>query len=103
MAPPPSAFSVRGPLQGVSQETFLSLFPPLPAVSHPAGNPAALSMFRCQVCRKAVPPGTACQRLVIQTRPKKYPYRSRANRIVRLSESGKLKEVYVDDPGGEGR
>ena len=31
------------------------------------------------------------------------PFRSRANRIVRLNESGKKKEKFIDDPGGAGR
>ncbi len=60
-------------------------------------------MFRCQLCAKVVPAGTACQRVVTLTRPKKYPSRSRANRFWRVSDTGKRKEVYTDDPGGFGR
>jgi len=50
-----------------------------------------------------VPPGTPAQRVVVQTRPKQYQYRAKANRVVRLIESGKKKVVYIDDPGGVGR
>ena len=60
-------------------------------------------MFRCELCRCVVPPRTACQRLVLQWRTKKYPYRSRANTFFRTNEAGKRKEHHTDDRGGEGR
>jgi len=60
-------------------------------------------VFTCQLCCRAVPPRTPAQRVVVCTRVKKYPYRPKANRVVRLSENGKPKEVFVDDPGGVGR
>lgn len=50
-----------------------------------------------------VPAGTTAHRVVLATRPRKYPFRSRANRIVRLNENGKRKEKFIDDPGGAGR
>jgi hypothetical protein len=50
-----------------------------------------------------VPPRTPAQRVVVQTRVKKYPFRPKANRVVRLSENGKPKVTFVDDPGGVGR
>lgn len=49
------------------------------------------------------PPGTAASRLVLATRPRLYPVRPRAHRVVRLSETGKKKEVLIDDPGGTGQ
>jgi hypothetical protein len=50
-----------------------------------------------------VPSGTSAQRIVVETRAKKYPFRPEANRVVRLSEKGKRKVIFVDDPGGAGR
>jgi hypothetical protein len=47
--------------------------------------------------------GVAAQRLVVQTRTKKYPFRAKANRIVQLSDKGKRKVIWVDDPGGAGQ
>ena len=60
-------------------------------------------MFQCQLCRRVAPQRTPAQRVVVQTRPKKYPFRSDANRIVRLSDNGKRRERFIDDPGGVGR
>jgi hypothetical protein len=60
-------------------------------------------MFRCQLCGQVVPAGTPSQRLVVKTRQKSYPFRSRVNRLIKLSETGKPKEVFTDDPGGTGR
>jgi hypothetical protein len=60
-------------------------------------------VFRCQLCNKVVPPRTAAQRVVVETRARKYPSRLRANCVIRLSEKGKRKETFIDDPGGVGR
>jgi hypothetical protein len=61
-------------------------------------------MFRCQLCQCVVPPRTPSQRLVVKRRGKEYPYRSRANVVVRRPATDKKpKKVYVDDPGGEGQ
>ena len=61
-------------------------------------------MFRCQLCQCIVSPRTPPQRLIVKKRRKKYPYRSRANVIVRQSAPDKKpKKVYLDDPGGEGQ
>jgi len=49
-----------------------------------------------------VPAGTHAHRLVIATRPRLYPIRLRANRLVRLTEKGKRKVTFVSDPGGAG-
>jgi hypothetical protein len=59
-------------------------------------------MFRCQLCQQVVPAGTPSRHLVVQTRQKSYPFRSRVNRIIRLTDTGKHKEVFLDDPGGAG-
>src|SRR5262249_44786018 len=62
-------------------------------------------MYRCQLCGTTVPPGTPCHRLVVQTRPARYPFRSRANCFRRLVNDGKRKkhkDIYTDDPGGTG-
>jgi hypothetical protein len=61
-------------------------------------------MFRCQLCQCLVPPRTPLQRLVLKKRGKKYPYRSRANVIVRQRRTDKKpRKETVDDPGGEGQ
>jgi hypothetical protein len=60
-------------------------------------------VFVCQLCRRAVPPHTPAHRLVVETRPRKYPFRREANLVVRLNDNGKKKEYRIDDPGGAGR
>jgi hypothetical protein len=42
-------------------------------------------------------------RVVIETRPKTYPYRPGANRLGRPDKKGKRKVMFMDDPGGSGR
>ncbi len=59
-------------------------------------------MFQCQLCGAVVPPRTPCHRLVVRTRPVKYPCRREVNRVVRLVK-GKRKERLTDDPGGSGQ
>jgi hypothetical protein len=71
-------------------------------VSQPVVILRLFFVFRCQLCRQAVPPHTPAQRVIVRTRVKKYPFRSAANRIVRVSENGKRKERFIDDPGGVG-
>ena len=61
-------------------------------------------MFRCPLCQAVVPPRTPAHCLVVRRRTKKYPFRSRANTIVRKPDPGKKpKREYRDDPGGEGQ
>jgi hypothetical protein len=36
-------------------------------------------------------------------RPKTYPHRPKANRVARLDANGKVKVIWLDDPGGTGR
>lgn len=59
-------------------------------------------MFKCQICHRIVPPRTKATRIVLSTRVAVYPYRSQANRVVRVNETGHRKEFFVDDPGGTG-
>jgi hypothetical protein len=49
------------------------------------------------------PAGIPAVRVVIATRPKTYPYRPAANRLVRPDKKGKRHVTFVDDPGGSGR
>src|SRR5262249_17869406 len=93
------------------QTTFHSLI--RPALGSPPGvNPfetsatskayfSAVSMYRCQMCGAVVPPRTPCHRLVVQTRPARYPFRPEVNRVGRWV-NGKPKERWTDDPGGSG-
>jgi hypothetical protein len=60
-------------------------------------------MFRCQLCQSVVPPRTPCHRLALARRRKAYPFRARANALVRTSETGKRKAYHTDDPGGQGQ
>ena len=74
----------------------------LPEVSHPAALAQAPGVYRCEACGCVVPPRTPAYRRVLKKRQKEYPYRPKANRVVRLSDNGKPKESFVDDPGGTG-
>lgn len=55
-------------------------------------------MFRCDVCNTLTAPGTPATRVIVETRPRKYPRRHDA--FLR-SVSGKMKRF--DDPGGSGQ
>jgi hypothetical protein len=59
-------------------------------------------MFICQICGGLVPPRTPAIRVVLQSRPKHYPFRPHANVFHRLDTSGKMKAHTSDDPGGTG-
>jgi hypothetical protein len=73
-------------------------------MSRPEGRSlGSLSMFRCKQCQCVVPPRTPSHRLTVKRRSKEYPYRSKANVVVRRSSlDRKPKKVYLDDPGGSG-
>ncbi|HET6326121.1 MAG TPA: hypothetical protein VFG04_15695 [Planctomycetaceae bacterium] len=71
-------------------------------MSHPAVQNRLLRMYRCQLCLCAVGPGVRAHRAILETRQKKYPFRPKANRVIRRSERGNAKERFVDDPGGVG-
>lgn len=54
-------------------------------------------MYRCTRCQAVVPRGIR-QRLLIETRPARYPCRPG---VYRIEASGKT--YYEDDPGGQGQ
>jgi hypothetical protein len=60
-------------------------------------------VFRCELCSAVSPAGAPARRVAVRTRPRTYPYRARANRIVRADANGKVKVHWIDDPGGTGR
>jgi hypothetical protein len=59
-------------------------------------------MFVCQICGVVVAPRTPAARVVLQRRPRQYPFRRGANVFRRPEPSGKMKEHTTDDPGGSG-
>jgi hypothetical protein len=58
-------------------------------------------MFRCEICGSTVPAHTRAQRIVLETRPKRYPARPEVFRVVTWI-AGKRKVTWKDDPGGIG-
>jgi hypothetical protein len=70
-------------------------------MSHPAAESWLSNVFRCQACLQVVPPRTAAQRIVVETRVKRYPFREKAVRRV-LWKNGRRKVELLDDPGGIG-
>jgi len=56
-------------------------------------------MYRCDVCDSIVPPNTSSITIVVETRPREYPQRSKAHWIP-PANGGKGK--WIDDPGGAG-
>ena len=69
----------------------------------PRSVPMAHSMFRCQLCQCVAPARIPSQRLILNRRTRQYPFRSRANVVVRKRKPDrKPKKEYVDDPGGHG-
>jgi hypothetical protein len=61
-------------------------------------------MFLCQLCGVVVPPRIPATRVVVNRRPKQYPFRFEANVFYRPDpkKEGKIKEHKTDDPGGLG-
>jgi hypothetical protein len=61
-------------------------------------------MFLCQLCGGVVPPRIPATRVVVNRRPKQYPFRFEANVFYRPDpkKEGKIKEHKTDDPGGVG-
>ena len=55
-------------------------------------------MYRCEVCKELVPPGTVSKKVVVETREVNYPRRAAANR----PKPGDSKRERRDDPGGRG-
>ena len=96
------------PLWNRSSEAAISLsasrpYKPFGSRAIPKVISSAHAMYRCQLCQSVVPAKTPCHRLVLQWRKKEYPFRPRANVLVRKpSPDKKPKEEYRDDPGGQG-
>lgn len=55
-------------------------------------------MYRCEICHEVVPAKTKAQRVVVETRPRVYPFRKEANRRVWK----KSKWEKTDNEGGTG-
>ena len=60
------------------------------------------SMYVCQICGGMVPPRTPAIRVIVDRRPKQYPFRHHANVFHRPDSNGKVKEHTTDDRGGVG-
>lgn len=60
-------------------------------------------MYRCAHCGKISLPGSRAYRVVLETRSKTYPYRSKVNPYRRRLRSGKIDRQPRDDSGGVGR
>ena len=58
-------------------------------------------MFQCQHCGNVVPPRTSAETVVVETRPRVYPWREEAQRAV--FRGGRLHKPKHDDAGGRGR
>jgi hypothetical protein len=58
-------------------------------------------MFRCQQCGTVTPPHTSAELVAVETRPRVYPWREKAQREVR--RNNRLWKAEHDDPGGTGR
>ena len=54
-------------------------------------------MYRCEFCNATIPANTPSRRVVVETRPRTYPYRPEANKFLK-----KRKIEKRDDPGGHG-
>ena len=64
-------------------------------------------MYRCESCRAVVPPGTPAHRVVVETRAKEYPFRTKVNPPCtpdsRRKRLRKKRDKWHDDEGGDGR
>jgi hypothetical protein len=54
-------------------------------------------MYQCHLCKQIAPAGTRAHRIVLETRPRTYPFRRAVQRYARDG-----KRLYHDDPGGTG-
>ena len=60
-------------------------------------------MFVCSICGRAQAPRVKSHRVVVETRPRVYPFRLKANRLPRIDSRGRRRVLERDDPGGRGR
>lgn len=58
-------------------------------------------MFRCHHCGTVTPPRVSAETVVVETRPRIYPFRRKAHRELTWRESLRTWEKR-DDPGGTG-
>ncbi|MBN2797765.1 MAG: hypothetical protein JXX28_01340 [Deltaproteobacteria bacterium] len=56
-------------------------------------------MYRCELCSVVIQPNSPALRVILETRPKVYAERQRANKV-RIR--GKRKPLHANDPGGRG-
>lgn len=59
-------------------------------------------MYRCEFCKKVVPPRVPCKKIVTQTREVMHPYRAKVKKKMVIDKNGKLKQDWLDDIGGPG-
>ena len=58
-------------------------------------------MFRCQQCGAVTPPRVSTETIVVETRPRVYPFRAEAQEVV-VWRNGSRKIETRDDLGGTG-
>lgn len=58
-------------------------------------------MFRCQHCGTVTPPRVSAETVVVETRPRVYPFRKEVAEIICLRHPRPKLETR-DDPGGTG-
>lgn len=64
-------------------------------------------MYRCQICGAVVPEGIPANNVVLETRPRVYPFRPKVFLKKRTEQKRRRRKPdpdkdYVDDPGGTG-
>jgi len=63
-------------------------------------------MYKCQLCGEIVPKGTACRKVILETRNKEYPARRKANQGYDRRDGGNFRSNRssdkMDDYGGVG-
>ena len=59
-------------------------------------------MFKCEFCRKQVPSGGGCKKVVTAKRMHLHPYRPRVQKRWGFDKSGRPKLEWIDDKGGKG-
>jgi len=59
-------------------------------------------MFICTFCRKSVPAGTHCKKVVTKTVMFQHPHRPRVHKRWGVDKQGKPRIEWIDDKGGVG-
>jgi len=60
-------------------------------------------MYKCQICGQTSEPRQPAHKLVIETRPVRYPFRKEAQACWKLEPDGRTKYKKTNDNGGLGR